>query len=67
MLRVKEEVYNVANMSLVYWQKKNDAHEKVETLSTFYLHLSLFNIFDQVQDDVIDQLASLNTLNITSS
>ncbi|XP_054000185.1 ankyrin repeat domain-containing protein 54-like [Hylaeus anthracinus] len=66
MLRVKEEVHNIVNMLLAYLQKQKDAHEKVETLSSFYSRLSLSNTSDQVQDDVKDLLANLDALSITS-
>lgn len=66
MLKVKEEVRNIVCMLLAYLQKQKDKSEQVETLSTFCSRLSLSNTSDQVQDDVKDLLANINSLSITS-
>lgn len=66
MLKVKEEVHNIVGMLLAYLQKQKDTSEQVETLSTFCSRLSLSNTSDQVQDDVKDLLANINSLSITS-
>lgn len=65
MMKVKEELHDIVNMLLVYVQKQEHAHEKVETFSNFYRRLSLSNTSDQVQDDVKHLLASLDALNLT--
>ncbi|KAK2576937.1 hypothetical protein KPH14_005555 [Odynerus spinipes] len=66
MLKIKEEVHNIVSMLLAYLQKQKDTSEQVETLSTFCSRLSLSNTSDQVQDDVKDLLANINSLSITS-
>ena len=65
MMKVKEELHDIVNMLLVYVQKQEHAHEKVQTFSNFYRRLSLSNTSDQVQDDVKHLLASLDALNLT--
>ena len=65
MMKIKEELHDIVNMLLVYVQKQEHAHEKVQTFSNFYRRLSLSNTSDQVQDDVKHLLASLDALNLT--
>ncbi|KAF7387309.1 hypothetical protein HZH68_012986 [Vespula germanica] len=66
MLKIKEEVHNIIGMLMVYVQKQKDMSEQVETLSSFCSRLSLSNTSDQVQDDVKDLLANINSLSITN-
>ncbi|KAI4485921.1 hypothetical protein M0804_006410 [Polistes exclamans] len=66
MVKIKEEVHNIISMLMVYVQKQKDMSEQVETLSSFCSRLSLSNTSDQVQDDVKDLLANIDSLNITN-
>ncbi|XP_012259130.1 ankyrin repeat domain-containing protein 54-like [Athalia rosae] len=66
MNRVKEEVHNVIGMLLAYLQRQKDAREQVEALSTFCSRLSLSNTSDQIQGDVRDLLANIDSLSLAS-
>ncbi|XP_015595220.1 ankyrin repeat domain-containing protein 54 [Cephus cinctus] len=66
MKKVKDEVHNVVGMLLAYLQKQRDARDQVEVLSTFCSRLSLSNTSDEVQDDVRDLLANINSLSLTN-
>ncbi|CAD1469434.1 unnamed protein product, partial [Heterotrigona itama] len=65
MVKIKEEVQNIVSMLLAYLQKHKDTHKRMETLSSLCSRLSLSNVSNQVQDDVKDLLANLDTLSIT--
>lgn len=66
MIRIKEEVHNIVDMLLAYLEKQKNAQEQVENLSNFCSRLSLSNTSNQIQDDVRDLLANLNSLSLTS-
>ena len=66
MNKVKEEVQNIVAMLLAYLEKQKNAQEQVESLSYFCSRLSLSNTSDQIQDDVRDLLANLDSLSLTS-
>ncbi|XP_051174180.1 uncharacterized protein LOC127289935 [Leptopilina boulardi] len=66
MIKIKEEVHNIVDMLLAYLEKQKNAQEQVENLSNFYSRLSLSNTSNQIQDDVRDLLANLNSLSLTS-
>ncbi|KAI4499843.1 hypothetical protein M0802_005099 [Mischocyttarus mexicanus] len=66
MVKIKKEVHNIIGMLMVYVQKQKDMSEQVETLSSFCSRLSLSNTSDQVQDDVKDLLANIDSLKITN-
>lgn len=63
---IKDEVQNVIKMLLVYLQKQKDAKEQIEALSSFCSKLSLSNTSDQVQDDVRNLLASIDSLSLSN-
>lgn len=65
MDKVKQEMHEIANMLLAYLLKQKNMQEQVETLSNFCSRLSLSSTSDQVQDDVKDLLANIDSLNIT--
>ncbi|EFN65170.1 Ankyrin repeat domain-containing protein 54 [Camponotus floridanus] len=65
MDKVKQEMHEIINMLLAYLLKQKNMQEQVETLSNFCSRLSLSNTSDQVQDDVKDLLANIDSLNIT--
>lgn len=65
MLRIREEVQNVKDMLLAYSQKQKDTHKKMDTLSNICSRLTLSNESDQIQDDIENLLANLNTFSIT--
>ncbi|XP_029176515.1 ankyrin repeat domain-containing protein 54 [Nylanderia fulva] len=64
MDNMKQEMHNIAEMILAYLLKQNNMQEQVETLSNFCSRLSLSSTSDQVQDDVKDLLAKINSLSI---
>lgn len=66
MNQIKDEVRNVIVMLLAYLQKQKDAREQVEALSTFCSRLSLSNTSDQLQDDVRNLLANIDSLSLTN-
>ncbi|XP_033214781.1 ankyrin repeat domain-containing protein 54-like isoform X2 [Belonocnema kinseyi] len=66
MIKVKEEVHNIVAMLLAYLEKQKNVQEQVESLSSFCSRLSLSNTSDQIQDDVRDLLANLDSLSLTS-
>lgn len=66
MNQIKEEVRNVISMLLAYLQKQKDTQGQVEALSSFCSRLSLSNTSDQIQDDVRDLLANINSLKLTN-
>ncbi|XP_029676430.1 ankyrin repeat domain-containing protein 54-like isoform X1 [Formica exsecta] len=65
MDKVKEEMHDIVNMLLAYLLKQKNMQEQVETLSNFCSRLSLSSTSDQVQDDVKDLLANIDSLSIT--
>lgn len=65
MDKVKQEMHDIANMLLAYLLKQKNMQEQVETLSNFCSRLSLSSTSDQIQDDVKDLLANIDSLNIT--
>ncbi|XP_072745337.1 ankyrin repeat domain-containing protein 54 [Anoplolepis gracilipes] len=65
MDKVKQEIHDIVNMLLAYLLKQKNMQEQVETLSNFCSRLSLTNTSDQVQDDVKDLLANIDSLSIT--
>ncbi|XP_046622562.1 ankyrin repeat domain-containing protein 54-like [Neodiprion virginianus] len=66
MNKIKEEVHNVVGMLLAYLQRQKDAREQVEALSTFCSRLSLSNTSDEIQGDVRDLLANIDSLSLAS-
>ncbi|XP_012283325.1 ankyrin repeat domain-containing protein 54 [Orussus abietinus] len=64
MNKVKEEVHNIVAMLFAYLQKQKAATEQVEALSSFCSRMSLSDTSDQVQDDVRNLLANIESLNI---
>lgn len=64
MDNMKQEMHNIAEMILAYLLKQNNMQEQVETLNDFCSRLSLSSTSDQVQDDVKDLLAKINSLSI---
>ncbi|XP_058791109.1 ankyrin repeat domain-containing protein 54-like isoform X2 [Phymastichus coffea] len=66
MNKIKDEVRNVISMLMAYLQKQKDTQDQVEALSSFCSRLSLSNTSDQVQDDVRDLLANINSLKLTN-
>ncbi|XP_070161719.1 ankyrin repeat domain-containing protein 54 isoform X1 [Polyergus mexicanus] len=65
MDKVKQEMHDIVNMLLAYLLKQKNMQEQVETLSNFCSRLSLSSTSDQVQDDVKDLLANIDSLSIT--
>lgn len=66
MNKIKDEVQNVVSMLLAYLQRGRDASEQVEALSTFCSRLSLSSTSDQIQEDVRDLLANIDSLSLAS-
>ncbi|XP_015108409.1 ankyrin repeat domain-containing protein 54 [Diachasma alloeum] len=65
--QVKEEVHKVVEMLLAYLQQQKDVGVQIEALSSFCSRLSLSNTTDQVQDDVKDLLASIDSLSLSNN
>ncbi|XP_063978361.1 ankyrin repeat domain-containing protein 54-like [Diachasmimorpha longicaudata] len=65
--RVKEEVHKIVEMLLAYLQQQKDVGVQIEALSSFCSRLSLSSTTDQVQDDVKDLLASIDSLDLSSN
>lgn len=65
-VRIKEEIHKVVSMLLAYLEKQNDVGGQIEALSSFCSKLTLSNTNDQVQGDVKNLLASIDSLSLTS-
>lgn len=65
MEKMKTEMHSIVEMLVAYLQKQTNMRDQVETLSNFCSRLSLSNTSDQVQDDVKDLLANIESLSIT--
>ncbi|KAH0560354.1 ankyrin repeat domain-containing protein 54-like [Cotesia glomerata] len=64
MNKVKDQVHKIVGMLLAYLQKQKDACEQIEALSSFCSRITLSNTSDQVQDDLKDLLASIDSLSL---
>ncbi|XP_014469050.1 PREDICTED: ankyrin repeat domain-containing protein 54-like isoform X2 [Dinoponera quadriceps] len=65
LTEVKKEMRSIVQMLMAYFLKHKNFSD-MESLSDFCSRLSLSNTTDQVQDDVKDLLANIETLHITS-
>ncbi|XP_057332405.1 uncharacterized protein LOC130672119 isoform X1 [Microplitis mediator] len=66
MNKIKDEVHKIVGMLLAYLQKQKDVRQQIETLSSFCSRITLSNTTDQVQDDLKDLLASIDSLSLTN-
>lgn len=66
MVNIKEEMHSIVEMLMTYLTKQKNMNDQIETLNNFCSRLSLSSTSDEVQDDVKDLLANLETLDITS-
>lgn len=64
MNRIKDEVHNIVGMILMYLEKQKDTSAQIDTLTSFCSRISLSNTTDQVQDDLKDLLASIDSLSL---
>lgn len=66
MNKIKDQVHKIVGMLLAYLQKQKDVRQQIETLSSFCSRITLSNTTDQVQDDLKDLLASIDSLSLTN-
>ncbi|EFN87525.1 ankyrin repeat domain-containing protein 54 [Harpegnathos saltator] len=66
LVSIKDEMRNIVRMLMVYLHKQKNMGEQIEALNNICSRLSLSDTSDQVQDDVKDLLANLETLDIKS-
>ncbi|XP_011313210.1 ankyrin repeat domain-containing protein 54 [Fopius arisanus] len=64
---VKEEVHKVVEMLMAYLQQQKNVDLQIEALSSFCARLSVSHTTDQVQDDVKNLLASIDSLSLSNN